>query len=461
MGPEVIFYSLAILLVLILASVQIGIALGVASVIGVYLAYGDVQIALSILGSTAYDAIRSHALAVIPLFMLMGEIISRSGAAADLYRLCDRAMGRLPGRLAAATVVGNAAFAAVSGVAIASAATFSRIAYPEMRRSGYGKSYALGVIAGSGSLGMLIPPSVLLIVWAILTEGSVGALFVAGVIPGLLLGLAFVIYCTLKAIASPAVAPRVAADVAPDADRASNRQGSGGDTSDPDGLKHQLIGAAGIVGLVVLVLGGIWSGVFTPTEAAGFGALGSIVLGYARGMRRRAFMEAIYNAGRYTAPVMFLLIAGSMYARLLAVSGGIDLIQDLVTGAGLTPLGLIVLMTVIWLLLGALIDSISDILLTVPVFVPIALASGFDPIAFAIYGIIVIEAGLLTPPMGLLIFTVKSSVTDPSVTLGDIFRGAVPFWILMLAVAALVLWWPWLATWAWVDVLVSISHRCA
>ena len=447
MGPEVIFYSLAILLVLILASVQIGIALGVASVIGVYLAYGDVQIALSILGSTAYDAIRSHALAVIPLFMLMGEIISRSGAAADLYRLCDRAMGRLPGRLAAATVVGNAAFAAVSGVAIASAATFSRIAYPEMRRSGYGKSYALGVIAGSGSLGMLIPPSVLLIVWAILTEGSVGALFVAGVIPGLLLGLAFVIYCTLKAIASPAVAPRVAADVAPDSDRASNRQGSGGDTSDPDGLKHQFIGAAGIVGLVVLVLGGIWSGVFTPTEAAGFGALGSIVLGYARGMRRRAFMEAIYNAGRYTAPIMFLLIAGSMYAKLLAVSGGIDLIQDLVTGAGLTPLGLVVLMTVIWLLLGALIDSISDILLTVPVFVPIALASGFDPIAFAIYGIIVIEAGLLTPPMGLLIFTVKSSVTDPSVTLGDIFRGAVPFWILMLAVAALVLWWPRLATW--------------
>ena len=452
MGPEVIFYSLAILLVLILASVQIGIALGVASVIGVYLAYGDVQIALSILGSTAYDAIRSHALAVIPLFMLMGEIISRSGAAADLYRLCDRAMGRLPGRLAAATVVGNAAFAAVSGVAIASAATFSRIAYPEMRRSGYGKSYALGVIAGSGSLGMLIPPSVLLIVWAILTEGSVGALFVAGVIPGLLLGLAFVIYCTLKAVASPSVAPRVApdvasdvaSDVAPDDDRAASRRPAERPSA---GLKHQLISAGGILGLVVLVLGGIWSGVFTPTEAAGFGALGSIVLGYARGMRRKAFMEAIYNAGRFTAPIMFLLIAGSMYAKLLAVSGGIDLVQDLVSGAGLSPLGLIVLMTVIWLLLGALIDSISDILLTVPVFVPIALAAGFDPIAFAIYGIIVIEAGLLTPPMGLLIFTVKSSVADPSVTLGDIFRGAVPFWILMLAVAALILLNPLLATW--------------
>ena len=443
MGPEVIFYSLAILLVLILASVQIGIALGVASVIGVYLAYGDMQIALSILGSTAYDAIRSHALAVIPLFMLMGEIISRSGAAADLYRLCDRVLGRLPGRLAAATVLGNAAFAAVSGVAIASAATFSRIAYPEMRRSGYAKSYALGVIAGSGSLGMLIPPSVLLIVWAILTEGSVGALFVAGVIPGLLLGLAFVAYCALKAVVSPGVAPAVTRDTEPGGSAEAGQQGS----RDAAPLRRQFVSALGIVGLVVLVLGGIWSGVFTPTEAAGFGALGSLVLGYANGMRGRAFMEAIYSAGRYTAPIMFLLIAGSMYAKLLAVSGGINLIQDLVTGAGLTPVGLIVLMTVIWLLLGALIDSISDILLTVPVFVPLAAAAGFDPIAFAIYGIIVIEAGLLTPPMGLLIFTVKSSVTDPSVTLGDIFRGAVPFWILMLGVAALILLSPELATW--------------
>ena len=443
MGPEVIFYSLAILLVLILASVQIGIALGVASVIGVYLAYGDFQIALSILGSTAYDAIRSHALAVIPLFMLMGEIISRSGAAADLYRLCDRVLGRLPGRLAAATVLGNAAFAAVSGVAIASAATFSRIAYPEMRRSGYAKSYALGVIAGSGSLGMLIPPSVLLIVWAILTEGSVGALFVAGVIPGLLLGLAFVGYCALKAVASPGVAPAVARNAEQGESREPGLQGS----QDAAALRRQFVSALGIVGLVLLVLGGIWSGVFTPTEAAGFGALGSLVLGFANGMRGRAFMEAIYSAGRYTAPIMFLLIAGSMYAKLLAVSGGINLIQDLVTGAGLTPVGLIVLMTVIWLLLGALIDSISDILLTVPVFVPLAAAAGFDPIAFAIYGIIVIEAGLLTPPMGLLIFTVKSSVTDPDVTLGDIFRGSVPFWILMLGVAALILLSPELATW--------------
>jgi C4-dicarboxylate transporter DctM subunit len=392
LGPEVIFYSLAILLVLVFVSVPIGISLGVSSVIGVYLAYGDMNIALSILGSTAYDSIRSHTLAVIPLFMLMGEVISRSGAAKDLYALCDRFLHRVPGRLAVATVVGNAAFAAVSGVAIASAATFSRIAYPEMRRLGYKKSYALGVIAGSGSLGMLIPPSVLLIVWAILTEGSVGALFLAGVIPGLLLGLTFIMYCSITAIIDPSIAPAV-------------------DSKQSVGEKHsELISGIGIIMLILCVLGGIWAGIFTPTEAAGFGALGSIVLGYVKGMRRQDFIEAIYNAGRYTAPIMFLLIAGSMYSRFLAVSGGINLIQQLVVGTGLSPLGLIMIMTIIWLLLGAIIDSISDILLTVPIFVPIAAAAGFDPIAFAIYGIIIIEAGLLTPPMGLLIFTVVSGL---------------------------------------------------
>ena len=432
MGPEVIFYSLAVLLVFVLAGVHIGVALGLASVIGVYLSYGDMSIALSILGSTAYDAIRSHALAVIPLFMLMGEIISRSGAARDLYLVCDRALQRLPGRLAAATVVGNAAFAAVSGVSIAAAATFSRIAYPEMRRAGYDKSYALGVVTGCACLGMLIPPSVLLIVWAILTEGSVGALFIAGVVPGLLLGLTFVVYCVVVAVRNPSVAPAV--------DRSA-------DETRPTELRAELISGLGIVALVFTVLGGIWLGVFTPTEAAGFGALGSIVVGWAKGMRRKEFTEAIFNAGRSTAPIMFLLIAGSMYSRLLAVSGGINMIQDLFLGTGLSVIGMILIMTVIWLLLGALIDSISIILLTVPIFVPIAVASGFNEVAFAIYGILIIEAGLLTPPMGLLVFTVKAAVPDSSVTLGDIFRGSIPYWIMMLGVAALLLLIPGLASW--------------
>jgi tripartite ATP-independent transporter DctM subunit len=433
MGPEVIFYSLAILLVLVVIGVHIGIALGVASVIGVYLSYDDIDIALSILGSTAYDAIRTDALAVIPLFMLMGEIISRSGAATDLYLLCNRAMRRLPGRLAAATVLGNAAFAAVSGVAIASAATFSRIAYPEMRRLGYDKSFALGVIAGSGSLGMLIPPSVLMIVWAILTEASVGALFLGGVLPGILLGSAFVAYCAIAAVRNPRLAPPAKRPLETELGAAEARS--------------ELISGLGILALICVVLGGIWLGVFTPTEAAGFGALGSLIVGWAKGLRTKEFVEAIYNAGRSTAPIMFLLIAGSMYSRLLAVSGGINLIQDLFLGSGFGAVGMILVMTVVWLVLGMLIDSISDILLTIPIFVPIAIAAGFNEIAFAIYGILIIEAGLLTPPMGLLIFAVKSSVPDPTVTLQEIFKGAIPYWIIMIGVAVSILLVPGLASW--------------
>jgi tripartite ATP-independent transporter DctM subunit len=290
----------------------------------------------------------------------------------------------------------------------------------------------LGAVTGCACLGMLIPPSVLLIVWAILTEGSVGALFLAGVVPGLLLGLTFIAYCVIVAVRNPSAAPAIDRPV--------------GDTS-PAERRAELISGLGIISLVFIVLGGIWLGVFTPTEAAGFGALGSIVLGWARGMRRKEFTEAIVNAGRSTAPIMFLLIAGSMYARLLAVSGGINLIQDLFLGTGLSVVGMILVMTVIWLLLGALIDSISIILLTVPIFVPIAINAGFNEIAFAIYGILIIEAGLLTPPMGLLVFTVKAAVPDSSVTLGDIFRGSIPYWIMMLGVAALLLLVPGLATW--------------
>ncbi|MEE8308056.1 MAG: TRAP transporter large permease subunit, partial [Gammaproteobacteria bacterium] len=298
---------------------------------------------------------------------------------------------------------------------------------------GYDKSYALGVIAGSGSLGMLIPPSILLIVWAILTEASVGALFLGGVVPGLLLGLVFVLHCAYRAWRNPNLAPTNAPLATPDS--AANQPVSG------------LVSGLAILLLVVLVLGGIWLGVFTPTEAAGFGVVGSLLIGWAKGMKRADFMQAIFESGRSTAPILILLIAGSMYSRMLAVSGGMGLVEELFTGAGLGAVGTILVMTLVWLLLGTIIDSISGILLTVPVFFPIAMAAGINEVAFAIYGIIVIEAGLLTPPLGLLIFTVKSSVPDSTVTQSEIFKGALPYWILMLAVASMIFLLPGLASW--------------
>ena len=401
---------------------------------GVWLAYNDVEIALSVLSSTAYESIRVDSLMVIPLFVLMGEIVSRAGAASDLYRLCDAGLKRLPGRLAAATVVGNAAFAAVSGVSIASAATFSRIAYPEMRKAGYDKAYALGVVSGSACLGMLIPPSVLLIIWAILTEGSVGKLFIAGIGPGILLAAAFIGYNVVKALRNPDIAPSI-------------KSISSDDSEEEASFTKTAIGGFGIIFLILLVLGGIWRGFFTPTEAAGFGVIGGIVIAMIKGLTLKDFIQAIIDAGKTAAPIMFLLIAGSMYARLLAVSGGVNMINEFFTTSGLSILIVILIMTVIWLLLGMLVDSISIILLTVPIFVPLAVAAGINELAFAIYGILIIEAGLLTPPVGLLVYTVKSAVPDPTVKLGEIFKGSVPYWLLILAVAVTVLIFPSLAAW--------------
>ena len=435
MGPEVIFYTFLLLMGLVVLRVHIGIALGVASVVGVFLAYGDINIAFSVLSTTAYEAIRADTLMVIPLFVLMGEIISRAGAASDLYKLCDRGLRRLPGRLAAATVIGNAAFAAVSGVSIASAATFSRIAYPEMVKAGYDRSYSLGVIAGSACLGMLIPPSVLLIIWAILTEGSVGALFIAGIGPGLLMAAAFIGYNVYKATRNPEVAPSLAVMT------------DEGVAIEQEPFLPIAIGGFGIIFLILLVLGGIWAGFFTPTEAAGFGVIGGLIIAKIKGLNFKDFKEAIIDAGKTAAPIMFLLIAGSMYARLLAVSGGVSMINDFFTTSGFTIIIVIFIMTIIWLLLGMLIDSISIILLTVPIFVPLAVAAGINELAFAIYGILIIEAGLLTPPVGLLVYTVKSAVPDKSVKLSEIFKGSIPYWIIILAVAVTVLLIPQLATW--------------
>lgn len=432
MGGDIALYMLGLLIGLILLGVHIGVAFAVCSALGVWLMLGSLEPALAILGNTAYEAVRKDVFAVIPLFVLMGDFIARSGAASDLYRICDRLLKRVPGRLAIATIAGNTVFAAVTGVSIAAAAAFSRIAYPEMKKHGYKQTYALGAVAGSACLGMLIPPSILLIVWAILTEMSVGALFVAGIIPGILLALLFSLYVVVSASRNP--------DIAPSVEQQSE------DLTIAE-IRSESIGGFGILLLIMLVIGGIWFGWFTPTEAAGFGAMGALIIGIAKGMRGKEIMAAIFQAGKTTAPIMFLLITASMYSRLLAMGGAVNYIKTLFLGLGVDPFMIIGLMVLIWILLGMLIDSVSIILLTVPIFAPIALAIGIDPLAFAIFGILVIEAGLLTPPFGLLVYTVKGSVPDPTATLGKIFIGSFPYFILILVAAFIVLFVPQLANW--------------
>ncbi len=429
MAATTVMYMIGLLVILVLMGFHIAVALAMTSALGIYLMLGSFDVAISLLGSSAYEAIRSQTFIVIPLFVLMGDFVSKSGAAGDLYEVCNRALRRVSGRLAVATVAGNAIFAAVTGVSVASAAAFSRIAYPEMRKLGYQREYAVGVVAGSACLGMLIPPSVLLIVWAILTEASVGRLFLAGVVPGIILAGFFAAYCIIYAKMNPDVAPNPpsAQDIRPLS-------------------RSEILGAIGIFALVVLVIGGLWGGVFNPTEAAGFGTVGALLLGIAKGMRGRQFMQAIYSAARTTGPIMLLLIAATMYSRLLAMGGAINYIQSMFFGLGGIVL-IVGLMVVIWIILGMLIDSISIILLTVPIFAPIAMALNIDPTAFAIFGILVIEAGLLTPPFGLVVYTVKGAVPDPGIKLTHVFKGAFPYCLMILAAAFLVLFIPQLATW--------------
>jgi C4-dicarboxylate transporter DctM subunit len=430
------------LLVLVFCGVHIAIALGITAALGIYLMRPDLAVVYSFVAQTGYEAIRDYVFAVIPLFMLMGEFLAKCGAAGDLYKLVNRLTRIVPGRLGVATVISNALFAFVTGVSIAAAAAFSRIAYPEMVQRGYNKRFAVGCIAGSACLGMLIPPSVLMIVWGILTEQSIGQLFMAGIIPGFMLSGAFIVYILAVAILRPE-------DVGAGRDReeAAARAGQPYSLLADRELLHTLWGTFLVIGLVLGVLAGIWLGAFTPTEGAGVGAAGSLVLAVIKGLRLRGIFEVILSVGRTSAPLLLLLVCAQLYARVLSMTGVTGAAQALFVDSGLPPWAILSLMVLIWFVLGCIIDSISIMLLTVPVFVPNAVAIGLDPLAFAIVGILAIEAGLLTPPFGILVFTVKAALPEETMTVGEMFRGAIPYWIALLVVTICVAAFPRTATW--------------
>jgi tripartite ATP-independent transporter DctM subunit len=398
---------------------------------------------LTFASNTAYEALRDYVFAVIPLFLLMGEFLAKCGAASDLFALIDRCTRRISGRLGVATVLSNALFAFITGVSIASAAAFSKIAYPEMKRYGYERQFSLGCIAGSACLGMLIPPSVLMIVWGVLTELAIGKLFIAGIIPGLIVVLLFIGYILWVAKTQP---HRVGEGVElPEVQQLARAEVDAAPEAD---LRTILWSTVGILALVVIVLGGIWFGFFTPTEGAGVGATLALLLAMARGMKPREMVQAIISVGRTSAPLLLLLVTAQLYSRVLSMTGVTGMAKDFFVGSGMSPYVVLALMILVWFVLGALIDSISIILLTVPVFAPVAAAVGFDPIAFAIVGILAIETGLLTPPFGLLIFTVKAALPDEiGLKNGEIFRGAVPFWMCLLTAIIVVALFPGVATW--------------
>ena len=424
---------------LVLLGTHVAVALGITSIVGIYLVRGNMNVVEAALANTAAEALRDFTFAVIPLFMLMGEFIGRSGAITDIYQAINRGLRAMPARLAIATVLGNTVFSFVTGVSIASAAAFSRIAYPEMKAFNYNRGFALGAIAGSSCLGMLIPPSVLMIVWGILTERSIGAIFLAGVIPGIVLAVMFIIYIVVAAMLNPELVGEEARGAVADPNRPP-------EPADHGAQGMQLAGSMlGVLGIIAGVLGGIWFGIFTPTEGAGAGAALGLIFAFMKGMRLREFFQAVYSVGKTAAPILILLFAAALYSRTLAMTGVTTTIREYFVNSGLEPWTVLAIIIGIWFVLGMVIDSISIMLLTVPIVEPVAVAFGFDPLAFAIVGILAIEAGLLTPPFGILVYTVKAAINDDSVGVKQIFVSSVPYWAIMLIAATLLLTFPQMA----------------
>ena len=424
-GLEIGLLSILALLLLIWAGMHVSVALGLVSLLAIWEVRGRWSVAAAAIAQAALDSIDSYVFGVVPLFVLMGYLVGVSDLGRDAFRLADRVVGRLRGGMGVATVGANAAFAAVTGISIASAAVFTKVAVPEMMRLGYLPRFAVGVVAGSSVLGMLIPPSLLLILYAVVAEQSVGDMFLAGIGPGLLMALVFGIYIVLLARFRPdRVQPLAAAQAA-----AARRDRPG----------NVFAEGAPLVGLIALVLGGIYGGLFTPTEAGAVGAAGALLVAVARKrLDARGFWKVLVETGHVTASISLLIIAASLYSRMLALTGVPEAMGALFADAGLGPVGFLVVYVAIAVLLGTILDSSSILLILVPLALPVVDGFGMNLVWFGVVTVIAVEVGLLTPPLGLSVFVIRSTLDDPRITLGDVFAGALPFAMLMLLVILLI-----------------------
>jgi len=427
--------SVAVMLVLIYAGMHVGIALSLLSFVGVWMIRGDATVAANLLALAASDAISDYVFGVVPLFVLMGLLVAVADIGKDSFEVANQIFRRVRGGLGIATVAANAVFAAITGISIASAAVFTKVAVPEMLRHGYSPRFAVGVVAGSSVLGMLIPPSLLLILYGVLTEKSVGDLFVAGIIPGIVLAIAYSVGILLMGRFTPGfVGGRIVSDTEQAAPLMS--------------VADMAVRMLPVVALVVLVLGGLYAGLFTPTEAGAVGAAGALVLAIIkRKLKGAALWQVLVETGRITASICFLIIAAQLYSRMLAVSGVTELLRALTVSTGLGFPGLLTIFVLVVLLLGTILDSSSIMLITIPLVLPALVSFNVDLIWFGIVTLLAVEIGLLTPPFGIAVFVIKATLGNSSpITLNDIFAGALPFAAIMLGVLLLVIAFPWLAT---------------
>jgi len=414
------------MLVLLVCSLPVAIAMGLVGVVG-YAVVISGKAALAMLSADLYDVFSNYNLTVIPLFVFMGQVAFHTGISRRLFAAANSWLSGLRGGLAMATVGACAAFGAICGSGPATAATMAAVALPEMKRYKYDDALASGTVAAGGGLGMLIPPSVVFIVYGILTEQSIGKLFISGVIPGILVALLFCAVISVQCYLNPKLAPPAV--------RVAWRE-----------RFKTLLGVIETLVLFVFVMGGMFAGWFTATEGAAMGAIGSVVIAVAGGnCSLKMLWQASQETIRTSCMVMVIVAGATMFGHFLAVTGLPMQFAGWLAGLPVPPWVIIIMIILFYLIAGCFIDSLALILLTIPIFYPVILGLGYDPIWFGVIIVLVTQMGVITPPVGVNVYVVSG--IDRSIPLQTVFRGAMPFLFALFVACGLLMGFPQLATW--------------
>ena len=427
--PLIVGYAGVILLFLFLGlGVPVAVSMGVVGICGMYFGAGELFV-IGQLRSLPFATVNSYGLAVLPLFVLMGVLAEASGITTEVFRTADLWLRRLKGGLYQAVIVGSAAFAAISGSTTVNALVFSRIAFPKMVGLGYSKSLSLGAIAGAGSFAAMIPPSITMVIYAIMTEQSVGQLLIAGLIPGMVTALVYLAGINLLVRIDPTLAPEITEKVS-------------------WGERWRALGRVWpIVILILVVMGGIYTGVFPPSAAGAAGAFGAFLFAVARMRGVRGWLVGALQDAAFMSCIMFMILVGGLIlSRMLVVTGVIDHLVVAITSVADTPLKFMILASVLYVILGCFLDTTSMMVVTLPFLFPAVVALEIDPIWFGIVLVKLIEISVITPPVGFNLFAVMSAVRGQA-TFGQVYKGVVPFIFFDLLVLALLIMYPELATW--------------
>jgi tripartite ATP-independent transporter DctM subunit len=418
--------SLGLLLVLLAVGVPIALAMAGVGVAGIWVLEGA-SAAMAHVTLVSWSEGQSFVLVTIPLFILMGQLVFHTGLASDLYATLHKWIGRIPGGIAITSVLACGAFGAVTGSSIATVATMGSIVMPEMRRYKYDPKLATGVLAASGTLGILIPPSLIFIFYGVMTETSIGALFMAGVVPGILVAATFSLIIWIRCLIHPELGPR-------------------GPAVPWNERFRSLTGLLPVMSLFLLVIGGIYAGLFTPTEAAGVGCAGVLlVAGVTRKLTRDSVSKALEGTALVAAMIFLIIVGGYLMARLVAITGLTELLVERLVALELSRIPFLLLLVVLYLILGAFLDVFGMLVLTIPFIVPVLGEVGIDLVWFGVFAVMMTELALVTPPIGANVFVMRR--VAPDVPMGDIFRGVMPFVLGVLAVLALLTAFPGLVTW--------------